>query len=153
MLAFTRRLIRLRRSHVVLHRSRFFLGDKVPGTEVKDVVWLRPDGKEMTRGDWGFGPAKALGLLLSGEAGLMHLTRRGDPEPDDTFLLLLNAGHEPLAWRLPPVGEDRWRLVVSTAQETAPTPPARPRPLRRALEVPPRTLLLLMRVAAERAER
>ncbi len=149
MLAFTRRLIRLRRSHVVLHRSRFFLGANVPGTEVKDVVWLRPDGREMTDDDWGFGPAKALGLLLSGEAGLMHLTRRGDPEADDTFLLLLNAGHEPVTWRLPQVGEDRWRLVVDTGEENVPQPHARPRPLRRNMELPPRTLLLLMRVAAD----
>ncbi len=149
MLAFTRRLIRLRRAHVVLHRSRFFLGDKVPGTEVKDVVWLRPDGREMRDDDWGFGPARALGLLLSGEAGLMHLTQRGDPAPDDTFLLLMNAGHEPVTWRLPPAPGARWRLVIDTGQDTPPGRGTPHRPMRRTLEVPPRTLMLLAQAPTE----
>ncbi len=147
MLAFTRRLIRLRRAHVVLHRSRFFLGGKVPGTDVKDVIWLRPDGKEMGQDDWGVAHAKALGLLLSGEAGLMHLTRRGDPEPDDTFLLLLNASHLPVQWRLPVVAGSRWRLVIDTAQETVESGRGAQRPMRRAIEVAPRSLMLLVRSA------
>ena len=55
-------------------------------------------------------------LLLSGEAGLMHLTARGEQETDDTFLLIVNASHEAARQRLPagsdgrPLGDaDRYR--------------------------------------------
>jgi len=52
LLTFARKLIRLRRAHVVFHRHRFFLGQAIPGTKVKDIVWLRPDGAEMSERDW-----------------------------------------------------------------------------------------------------
>ena len=100
-MAFTRRLIALRSEHIVFHRSRFFSGGTIPGTEVKDVTWLRADGAEMTAADWGEAHAKMLCLLLSGEAGLMHLTARGEQEPDDTFLLVMNASHLEVGQRLP----------------------------------------------------
>jgi isoamylase len=57
LLAFTRRLIALRREHIVFHRGRFFHGATIPSTEVKDVTWLRADGEEDDRsglgGWWG----------------------------------------------------------------------------------------------------
>ena len=69
LLSFARKLIALRRAHIVFHRHRFFLGEIIPGTEVKDVVWLRPDGAEMSEADWGNTQAKALAVRLSGEPG------------------------------------------------------------------------------------
>ena len=118
LLAFTRQLIQLRRAHIVFHRSRFFQGEVIPGTEVKDVTWLRPDGEEMTEAGLADGEARMLCLLLSGEAGLMHLTARGEQETDDTFLLILNAGHEAAGQRLP-AGPDGvvWETLIDTADE------------------------------------
>ncbi|NBC97093.1 MAG: glycogen debranching protein GlgX [Deinococcus-Thermus bacterium] len=113
---FVRSLLALRRDHIVFHRSRFFHGRKIPGTEVKDVTWLRPDGAEMAEVDWSVGHARALGVLFSGEAGLMHVTERGEPEPDATFLMLLNAGDSPLAFALPALdGDGPWTRVFDTA--------------------------------------
>ncbi len=119
LLSFTRKLILLRRTHIVFHRHRFFLGQIIPGTEVKDVVWLRPDGAEMSEEDWGNTHAKALAVRLSGEPGLMHLTERGEREPDDTFLILLNASRDSVMFRIPadPAGAS-WEGVVDTAAET-----------------------------------
>jgi isoamylase len=119
LLSFTRKLILLRHAHIVLHRHRFFLGQIIPGTEVKDVVWLRPDGAEMSEEDWGNAQAKALAVRLSGEPGLMHLTERGEREPDDTFLILLNASHDSVLFQIPadPAGAS-WEGVVDTAAET-----------------------------------
>jgi len=115
LLAFTQALIRLRRSHLVFHRSRFFLGDVIPGTSVKDVTWLRPDGEEMTEQDWGDPAARTLGMLLSGEAGKTHLTESGEPEPDQTFLVWLNASHVDMTCRTPPVPSGtRWHVVADT---------------------------------------
>jgi len=110
--AFVRDLLRLRRHHNVFHRQRFFVGRIIPGTDVRDVTWLRPDGVEMTEADWQVGHARALGMLLSGEAGLMHVTARGVPEPDDTFLMLLNAGAEPIVFRFP---QAHWWCVFDTS--------------------------------------
>jgi isoamylase len=119
LLSFTRKLILLRRAHIVFHRHRFFLGQIIPGTEVKDVVWLRPDGAEMSQEDWGNAQAKALAVRLSGEPGLMHLTERGEREPDDTFLILLNASHDDVTFRIPVDPTDAsWEIVVDTAAET-----------------------------------
>jgi len=118
LLEFTRRLIAVRREHIVFHRSRYFQRAVIPGTQVKDVTWLRPDGAEMSQENWGDGNAKALGLLLSGEAGLMHLTERGEQEPDDTFYLLLNAAHEDVSFALPAAPQGgRWEGVIDTAEE------------------------------------
>jgi isoamylase len=118
LLEFTRKLIALRSTHIVFHRKRFFAGQIIPGTEVKDVVWLRPDGVEMAEHDWTNGHAKAIAVRLSGEAGLMHLTERGEQEPDDTFLILLNASHHSVDFEIPhPPGGGTWELVLDTADD------------------------------------
>jgi glycogen operon protein len=115
LLEFTRQLIGLRRDHIVLHRNRFFQGRAIHGTDITDVTWLRPDAKTMAKADWGNGQAKAMALVLSGEAGLIHLTERGERESDDTFLLLLNAAHTEVKFVLPgrePI--EAWHLLVNT---------------------------------------
>jgi pullulanase/glycogen debranching enzyme len=62
--------------------------------------------------------AKALAVRLSGEPGLMHLTERGEQEPDDTFLILLNASHDNVTFRIPVDPTDAsWEIVVDTAAE------------------------------------
>ncbi len=116
--AFVRDLIHLRRRHIVFHRFRFFVGRTIPGTHVKDITWLRPDGAEMAYDNWTDGENCRLGALISGLAGEYHLTARGLPEPDETFVLLMNAAPEPVLWTLPPSEPaGRWRLVVDTARE------------------------------------
>jgi isoamylase len=119
LIEFTRHLIALRRDHLVFRRKRFFHGQIIPGTSVKDVLWLRPDGVEMDDADWGDGHAKALAMVLSGEAGLTHLTERGEQEPDNTFLLLVNASHVDVSFNVP-VGatQTEWMVVVDTSTTT-----------------------------------
>jgi len=121
MVEFTKRLIALRREHIVFHRSHFFHGQVIPGTDVEDVVWLRPDGERLRDEDWADAGAKAIGIRLSGEAGRMHLTPRGETEPDDSFLLLVNASHESTDFRLPEEVDGRqWTAIVDTSLETDP---------------------------------
>jgi glycogen operon protein len=100
-LEFVRKLIRLRRDHIVFHRNRFFLADAIAGTDIRDITWHRSDGDEMTDEDWGDGELRALSLLIRGEAGEYHLTATGEPQLDDSFLLILNAFHEPVEWVIP----------------------------------------------------
>ncbi len=143
---FLRGLLRLRRAHAVFHRQRFFVGRIIPGTEVRDVTWLRPDGGVMREADWQVGHARALGMLISGEAGLMHVTERGVPEPDDTFLMILNAGVEPITFALPRAS---WHCVFDTtaADAVLEASPEEDTPLGDigAYEVGSRSLVLLRR--------
>ena len=114
LLAFTRDLIALRRRHPVLHRRQFFHGRRIRGSEVKDLTWFRPDGKEMTEEDWQNAHTRGLGLRLSGDA-LEEVDPRGERIVDDTLLLLLNAHHEPVPFVLPAHRRGvRWELVLDT---------------------------------------
>ena len=70
LLAFTSRLIALRREHPVLRRRRWFQGLPIRG--LVDIGWFRPDGAEMGDDDWDAGYAK-LGRPVP--------ERRGDHRP------------------------------------------------------------------------
>jgi isoamylase len=100
LLAFVRNLIALRKKHPVLRRRRFFQGRHIRGSQVKDLSWFRPDGKEMTDDDWTAGYARSLALRLAGDA-IAETDSKGRPIVDDTLLILLNAHHAPMAFTLP----------------------------------------------------
>jgi glycogen operon protein len=113
---FVRKLIKLRRQHVVFPRNRFFHGKPTPGTTIKDITWLRPDGQEKQQQDWEVPYARCLSFVLSGEAGQYHLTATGEPEIDDTFLVILNAHSETISYRMPSFETTAaWELVFDTS--------------------------------------
>lgn len=72
LVAFVARLTALRRTHPALRRDAFL-------TE-RDVVWLHPEGRQMTVGDWEAAEAGILGMLLRGadESLLVWFNRRHD---------------------------------------------------------------------------
>jgi glycogen operon protein len=116
--AFVRRLLQLRREHVVFHRTRFFVGRTIPGTDCKDIVWRRADGDPMSTDDWHDGAHRSLGVLLSGEAGRYHLSADGESEVDATFFLALNANDHPVEYRLPEeLDASRAELLIDTAHD------------------------------------
>jgi glycogen operon protein len=115
LLSFVRRIIRLRREHIVFRRQRFFYGAAIRGANSKDITWLRPDGAEKEVMDWDVPYAKCLSFLISGEAGDYHVTSLGVPEPDDSFLLIMNADHEGVEYCLPVVpSTGQWELTFDT---------------------------------------
>jgi glycogen operon protein len=63
LLLFTRMLVDLRKKHRIFHRRRWFQGRPLHGTDVKDIAWFTPQGKEMTDEDWSVGYAKSLGVF------------------------------------------------------------------------------------------
>jgi glycogen operon protein len=122
LLEFTRLLIRLFHRHPVLRRRKFFQGRRIRGSEVKDLAWFRPDGKEMSDEDWENPQVRFLGLRLAGDA-IEEVDARGNRIVDDTLLLLLNAHHEPLAFVLPAHRPKvRWELVLDTQDATGQRP-------------------------------
>ncbi|MDW3216639.1 MAG: glycogen debranching protein GlgX [Ilumatobacteraceae bacterium] len=111
--AWCRRVIAFRGSHPVFRRRRWFQGSVIRG--IDDLAWLRPDGDEMTDDDWSTGYARAVGVFLNGSA-IPTTDTYGEPIVDDTFLVLFNAGHESIEWRLPgPAWGRRWTVDLDTA--------------------------------------
>jgi isoamylase len=152
LLQFTRALTALRRRHVVFHRDRFFHGQPIAGTDVKDIMWLRPDGEEKRTEDWDTSYARFTAFLLSGEAGEYHLTARGEAQPDDTFLVLLNASTETVACRIPAVAPaGHWEIVIDTGSD-AEVEGSAGHAAGDTIDVAPRSLVLLLRGLAEAPE-
>ncbi len=118
---FVRRLIRLRRDHPVLRRPRFLHGlAKSPLTGLRDIEWLNPNGNAMTQERWGDPSARCLGLLLAGDAG-QFLTVDGQPEIDDTLLIVFNAHEGPVFFTMPEVqGAVHWICLLNTNQPEHP---------------------------------
>jgi isoamylase len=114
LLEFTQKLIQMRRDHPSLHRRKFYQGRAIRGTEEKDIVWVRPDGEEMTDEEWGLGWVRCLGMLLNGET-IGEVDEAGETIKDDTFLIMLNCHHEPINFFVPkPPAADKWEIVIDT---------------------------------------
>jgi isoamylase len=116
LLVFARYVISLFHRHPVLRRRRFFQGRRIRGSEVKDLSWFRPDGKEVGEEDWSDGFARTLGLRLAGDA-IDEMDPQGDRIVDDTLLILLNAHHEVVPFKLPAQRAGvRWELILNTSE-------------------------------------
>ena len=118
LLEFVRLLLALRREHPVFRRKQFFYGRHIRGSEVKDLAWFRPDGKEMVEEDWNNSQTRCLGLRLAGDA-IEEVDRLGYPISDDTFLMILNAHHDAVPFVLPAHRPGvRWEIVLDTRTPT-----------------------------------
>jgi glycogen operon protein len=116
LLDFTIRMSKLRREQPVLHKRRFFRGAHIWDSELKDLAWFRPDGKEMRKEDWEKPYVRSLGFLLGGDA-IATPDDQGHRIVGDTLLVLMNAHHEPITFQLPAIewGAD-WEEVVDTGE-------------------------------------
>jgi len=149
LMDFTRRLIRLRETHPNLHRRRFFQDRRIdpdaPDREVngdteQDILWLRPDGKEMTQDEWHAGWIRSFGMWLNGRT-LDEVNGIGEPIYDDSFLLLFNPHHEPVRFVLPrPKPGTAWEVCFDTRTIT---PPARRAPVRKFYNLIDRSMAVL----------
>ncbi len=112
--AYVQRLVQLRREHPMFRRRSFFQGQRIHGSDAKDIVWLAPEGREMTDEEWHRSYARCLGLYLAGEH-LDEYDQRGRRLKDDNFLLLFNAHHEEIAFHLPRFHDGRgWEMLLDT---------------------------------------
>ena len=116
LLAFTRRVLQLRRENPVLRRHNFFSGEFGADGALNDVTWLNAEGKEMGDGDWADPERRTLGMLTSGETSDFR-DGRGRPVSGDTLLLFLNAGSRPVLFSPPEMpAPGRWEVLVSTGR-------------------------------------
>ncbi len=119
LLEFAQKLVAIRKAHPSLRRRRFFFGRRVHGADIRDIVWLQPNGEEMSALEWSAGYVRCLGVLLNGEA--MHeWGDDGSLVRDTPLLVLFNAHHESIPFSVPVCGEHtRWRLLADTTLEKA----------------------------------
>jgi len=119
-LEFTAQMIALRRRHAVFSRRRFLQADAMTADGLKEIIWLTPQGSEMTETEWNQHFARCLGVYLAG-AAMERRDRHGRPVKDNNFLLLLNAHHEMIPFTLPDFLTERaWWSVLDTASMDRP---------------------------------
>jgi glycogen operon protein len=147
LLAFTRSMIALRRRHPLLRRRNFFQGPLAPVGVEYDVEWLSPDGQEIGPALWNNPELRCFGLLLNGRV-MREQDERGQPIHDEVFLILFNAGHEPIAFILPDWPDDPlWEVLVDTAE---PKVNGGRVPSSEMYQIQPRSLVVLAERASSR---
>jgi isoamylase len=142
LLAFTRRVIALRRAHPVFRRRAFFTGRPLHGVGVKDLGWFAPSGEELTDADWA-APGVTLGMFVDGEE-IHSRGPRGERIVDESFLVLLHAGSCPVGFTLPGVPWAKsYEVLLDTAgaYDDEATPYAPPAGV--TIDLPPRSVVLL----------
>jgi glycogen operon protein len=154
LLEFTKRLIRLRSNHPNFHRRRFFQDRRIDpdapdrtinGGTAPDILWLRPDGKEMTQEEWQAGWIRSFGMCLNG-ATLDEVNIIGEPIMDDSFLLLFNPHHESVRFHVPKPAEDKiWEVCFDTKNVAA----KKPAPVRKFYNLIDRSMAVLREVSAD----
>jgi isoamylase len=101
LLAFARKLLAIRAAAPVLRQRSFFVGAPVRrGHQVSDLAWFRPDGEQMSPSDWHRPDVYTLGMYLDGQQ-IRGRDSRGQRVVDDSYLLWINAGPDPVEVTLP----------------------------------------------------
>jgi isoamylase len=128
-LDFVRSIVRIWKEQPVFQRRKFFQGRAIRGSDIKDISWIAPDGREMSDEDWSAGFVRTLGVRLAGDL-IGEVDERGEALAGDTLFLLLSAHHEPVAFALPAASAGYgWERLVDTADPGS-------QPVRPAADVP-----------------
>lgn len=119
MLAFTKRVIKLRRDYPVLRHAHYLNGTPHGPDEARDVTWLKTNGQPIADDEWEDN-MRCFGMLLDGTV---------PPRPDaqhttsQTLLLVLNGHYEAVPFTLPVYRHGSWqRLVDTNLDENSNTP-------------------------------
>jgi glycogen operon protein len=120
-LDFAKRVNAYRKQHPNFHRYAFYDHDPDAVHPEKNIVWFRADGKRMEAKDWEDGGwMRTLGMYLNGMAPEIR-NSAGECAQDNDFLLLLNAHHEPVAFRISyQLHHSGWRIAFDTARPELP---------------------------------
>jgi isoamylase len=118
---FVKKVVRIWQTQPVFQRRKFFQGRSIRGSDIKDISWLGPTGKDMTDEAWDAGFVRCLGVRLAGDL-IGDVNERGEPIVGDTVLLLMNAHHEPIPFTLPLHREEHhWERLLDTAADPGDT--------------------------------
>jgi glycogen operon protein len=119
-LRFVQGLTAFRREHPSFRR-RHFLSPADAENGTGDILWWHPSGREMEHEDWDDRDLAAFGFLLRGT--LDERDEQGRLVRDDSFLVLMNQGHQAEEVTLPRQTNDlenrtceAWSLVPELAE-------------------------------------
>ena len=89
----------------MLRGEQFYRGARAGEESPPDLLWLRPDGREMTEADWADESVRALAMRLAAAT--------------ESVLIAFNAGTSPVWFDLPssPAG---WNEVLCSVERRAP---------------------------------
>jgi isoamylase len=109
---FVRTLIKLKANFSILRRARFLKSDLNEALQVKEITWINASGVEMLPNDWSDTNMRCFGMLLDGRAQITGIKQVAS---DPTLLLVMNAYHEVVEFKIPEVaGGNRWRCFIDT---------------------------------------
>ncbi|MCQ9155642.1 glycogen debranching protein GlgX [Acidomonas methanolica] len=111
LIAFTTRLLALRRRFPILHRSRFLTEAYNEALDIKELTWLSAGGGEMAEQEWS--AAQCFGLKLDGRAQPSGIVKRGG---DATLLMVLNSWEDVVHFTLPDADGGKWKLLIDSNQ-------------------------------------
>jgi glycogen operon protein len=112
LVAFTRRLTRMRHKYPILRRNLFLTGQYNEELGVKDLTWINANGSEMEQEHWGDTNMRCFGMLLDGRAQVTGIRQRGKQA---TLLIVVNDYHDLVEFTLPACpGGDTWSLLIDT---------------------------------------
>ncbi len=120
-LSFVQRLTAIRQSQPVFQRRKFFKGkiaDK--GAQYyRDLIWLNPDGTEMSNADWLDSERRYFGVVFVGN-NIDELDEHGHKIVGDTLMMLCNMHWEDHLFSLPPSKKSKsWRgPILDLEQKT-----------------------------------
>jgi len=142
-LDFARRVLEYRKQHPNFHRYAFYDNDPDAEHPDKNIVWYRADGKRMGAKDWEKGGwMRTLGMYLNGTAPEIR-DSSDQCAQDKDFLLLLNAHHEAVAFRISyELYHAGWKVAFDTAR---PDLPLEQEPVKRnrLVDLVPRSFVVL----------
>lgn len=144
MLKFFRRVIGIRAGAPALHQGNFFSGRSPhEGDGLADLKWFSDSGSPMTHDDW-FDPHRRTLIAWFDGNDVRGHGPEGQRLTDDSWLIVLHAGTDPIPTTLPglPYG-DRYTPVIDTASATGEPIDPTPLPCGVPIQVPPRTFWLL----------
>jgi len=114
-LEFVRKVIQIWTEQPVFQRRKFFKGRPIRGSDIKDLSWLGPDGKELSDEAWNASFVRCIGARLAGDL-IGDVDERGQPIVGDTLLLMLNGHDAPIDFALPLTNiEQHWARLFDTA--------------------------------------
>jgi len=104
-LGFVRRLLSLRAGHAVFRREKFYRGLAEGPRNLKDIIWLHPDGGELRAEAWGNPGIRTFGCAFGA----------GD-ESAARYLLALNADAASVDFVLPKSEGGPWKRLLDTSE-------------------------------------
>ncbi|PKR89957.1 glycogen debranching enzyme GlgX [Pleomorphomonas diazotrophica] len=102
---FVARLVNLRKNHSALSRPEFLTGARNEMGQ-PDVVWFNNHGERMSEEDWENPHSKCLTLRLAPVL-----------ESEAPLLIMLNASHVPVSFKVPPGQPGDWEVILATGED------------------------------------